>query len=215
MIMKAVGYGRCSTMEQASEGTSIEVQRRMVAKAADARNLELYWLADEGVSGKVRPEDRKSLQAALALLEAKQAEVLIFTRVDRASRKTEDFARLISLSEQQGWQIIVTEMGIDTRTPMGKAMAHMAAVFAELERDFIRQRTREGLAVRRDQGVQLGRKRTTPSDVVARVVREHREGKSLYAIARDLNKDAVPCAQGAAAWQQNIVRALLKREGAL
>jgi DNA invertase Pin-like site-specific DNA recombinase len=189
MIMKAVGYGRCSTMEQASEGTSIEVQRRMVAKAADARNLEL--------------------------LEAKQAEVLIFTRVDRASRKTEDFARLISLSEQQGWQIIVTEMGIDTRTPMGKAMAHMAAVFAELERDFIRQRTREGLAVRRDQGVQLGRKRTTPSDVVARVVREHREGKSLYAIARDLNKDAVPCAQGAATWQQNIVRALLKREGAL
>ena len=36
--------------------------------------------------------------------------------------------------------MIVTEMGIDTRTPMGKAMAHMAVVFAELERDFIRAR---------------------------------------------------------------------------
>jgi DNA invertase Pin-like site-specific DNA recombinase len=48
-------------------------------------------------------------------------------------------------------------MGIDTRTPMGKAMAHMAVVFAELERDFIRSRTREALAVRRDRGVVLGR----------------------------------------------------------
>ena len=79
---------------------------------------------------------------------------------------------------------------------MGKAMAHMAVVFAELSRDFIRSRTREALAVRRDHGVVLGRPRSTPDDVVARVVRERTEGKTAYAIARDLNKDAVPTAQG-------------------
>jgi hypothetical protein len=45
------------------------------------------------------------------------------------------------MSEEQGWWMIVTEMGIDTRTPMGKAMAHIAVVFAELERDFIRARS--------------------------------------------------------------------------
>jgi DNA invertase Pin-like site-specific DNA recombinase len=44
------------------------------------------------------------------------------------------------MSEEQGWRLIVTEIGIDTRTPIGKAMAHMAVVFAELERDFIRAR---------------------------------------------------------------------------
>jgi DNA invertase Pin-like site-specific DNA recombinase len=79
---------------------------------------------------------------------------------------------------------------------MGKAMAHMAVVFAELERDFIRSRTREALAVQRDHGVVLGRRRSTPDDVVARVVRERTEGKTAYANARDLNKDAVPTAQG-------------------
>jgi DNA invertase Pin-like site-specific DNA recombinase len=84
-----------------------------------------------GVSGALRPESRKRFKAALALL-AGESEALIFTKVDRASRWTEDFARLISLSEEQGWRLIVTEMGIDTRTPMGKAMAHMAVVFAEL-----------------------------------------------------------------------------------
>jgi hypothetical protein len=80
---------------------------------------------------------------------------------------------------------------------MGKAMAHMAVVFAELERDFIRSRTREALAVRRDHGVVLGRPRSTPDDVVARVLRERTEGKTAYAIARDLNKDAVPMRKGA------------------
>jgi hypothetical protein len=91
-------------------------------------------------------------------------------------------------------------------------MAHMAVVFAELERDFIRSRTREALAVRRDQGVVLGRPRSTPAEVVARVVREHTEGKTAYAIARDLNKDAVPTARGAPAWSQGRVRALPMRD---
>jgi DNA invertase Pin-like site-specific DNA recombinase len=86
-------------------------------------------------------------------------------------------------------------------------------VFAELERDFIRRRTREALAVRRDHGGVLGGPRSTPDDVVARVVRERTEGKTAYAIARDLNKDAVPTAQGARAWSQATVRALLMREG--
>jgi DNA invertase Pin-like site-specific DNA recombinase len=91
---------------------------------------------------------RKRFKAALALLEAGESEALIFTKVDRASRCTEDFARLIRLSEEQGWRLIVTEMGIDTRTPMGKAMAHMAVVCARA-----RARTRP---------------RSTPDDVCAR-----------------------------------------------
>ena len=159
------------------------------------------------------PESRKRFMAALALLEAGESEALIFTKVDRASRCTEDFARLLRLSEERDWRLIVTEMGIDTCTPMGKAMAHMAVVFAELERDFIRMRTREALQVKKENGVTLGRPRSTPDDVVARVVRERTEGKTAYAIARDMNKDAVPTAQGARVWSQATVRALLMREG--
>ena len=49
--------------------------------------------------------------------------------------------------------------------------------------------------------------------MVARVVRERTEGKTAYAIARDLNQDAVPTAQGALAWSQATVRALLMPEG--
>jgi DNA invertase Pin-like site-specific DNA recombinase len=83
---------------------------------------------------------------------------------------------------------------------------------AELGRDFIRMRTREALHVKKENGVTLGRPRSTPDDVVARVVRERTEGNTAYAIGRDLNKDAVPTAQGADAWSQATVRALLVRE---
>jgi hypothetical protein len=50
-------------------------------------------------------------------------------------------------------------------------------------------------------------------NVVARIVRERTEGKTAYAIARDLNTDAVPTAQGARTWSQAMVRALLMRKG--
>ncbi len=44
-------------------------------------------------------------------------------------------------------------------------------------------------------------------------MRERTEGKIVYAIARDLNKDAVPTAQGVRTWSQATVRAPLMREG--
>jgi DNA invertase Pin-like site-specific DNA recombinase len=65
---------------------------------------------------------------------------------------------------------------------MGKAMGHMAVVFAELERDFIKTRTREALQVKKEHGVTLGRPRSTPGDVVARFLRERTE-----CIGQDLN----------------------------
>ena len=62
-----------------------------------------------------------------------------------------------------------------------------------------------------------GRRDPGPTKIDARrwwpaFVRERTEGKTAYAIARDLNKDAVPTAQGARAGSQATVRALLMRE---
>ena len=76
--MKVVGYGRCSTAEQASSGVSMEVQLRAVERVAETNGWEMTWLADEGVSGAVPPESRKRFKAALALLEAGESEALIF-----------------------------------------------------------------------------------------------------------------------------------------
>jgi putative DNA-invertase from lambdoid prophage Rac len=62
--MSVIGYGRCSTAEQASSGVSIEAQRRAVERVAESNGWDLTWLADEGVSGAVPPESRNAVQSS-------------------------------------------------------------------------------------------------------------------------------------------------------
>ncbi|MDV2476625.1 hypothetical protein F8M49_17225 [Rhodococcus zopfii] len=205
-----IGYGRVSTGRQE---VSLDVQRAAVESEAARRGWDdLMWLEDKGISGAT--VNRASLRAALALLEAGQAEALVCTKVDRLSRTVADFADLLSTAQRQGWNLIVLDLGIDLATPMGRAMAQVAAVFAELERSMIGQRTREALAVKRSQGIRLGRPATTPSDVIARVLRERASGATLQAIADGLNADDVPTAQGGASWKPGTIAALLRRAAA-
>lgn len=63
--------------------------------------------------------------------------------------------------------------------------------------------------MKKAQGVRLGRPRTLPEAVVQRIVSERQQGRSLAAIARTLNEEGVPTAQGGAAWYASTVRAVL------
>ena len=95
-------------------------------------------------------------------------------------------------------------------TPMGEAMAGVSAVFAQLERRLIGQRTREGLAEKRRQGKRVGRPRQLPPPVVDRIVGERQAGATLQAIADGLNRDGVPTAQGGKRWWSATVGAVLR-----
>ena len=99
-------------------------------------------------------------------------------------------------------------MAVDTTTPQGAAMAQVLAVFAELERRLIGQRTRDALAVKKAQGVRLGRPPVLPAEVVARVIAERKAGAGWSTIARGLDADSVPTAQGGARWYPATVRAV-------
>ena len=106
------------------------------------------------------------------------------------------------------------DLAIDTSTPAGEATASMMAVFSQLERRLISQRTREALAVKRTQGVRLGRPSTLPRDVVKRIVDAKADGCSLRAIAASLIADCVPTAQGGAKWHASTVKAVLDGQDA-
>ena len=79
--MSVIGYGRCSTAEQASNGVSLEIQRRAVERAGESNGWDLTWIADDEYP--VPPESRKRFKAALALLEAGDSGALIFTDKER------------------------------------------------------------------------------------------------------------------------------------
>ncbi|MHB1987237.1 MAG: recombinase family protein [Acidimicrobiales bacterium] len=76
------------------------------------------------------------------------------------------------------------------------AMAQMLSVFAELERRLIGERTKAALAVKKAQGMRLGRPRTVPHEVVQRITAEREAGLSWQAISDCLNKDGVPRCHG-------------------
>jgi DNA invertase Pin-like site-specific DNA recombinase len=106
--------------------------------------------------------------------------------------------------------LVALDCAVDTTTPAGEAMANVLAVFAQFERRLISQRTREALAVKRSQGVRLGRPPALDARTVARIRRERKRGKTLAAIAEGLTTDRVPTAHGGR-WHAATVRSVLTR----
>ena len=99
------------------------------------------------------------------MLEAGDAAALVVAKLDRLSRSMIDFTALMATAQKQGWALVALDCAVDTTTPAGEAMANVLATFAQFERRLISQRTREALAVKRAQGVRLGRPPTLPQAV--------------------------------------------------
>jgi DNA invertase Pin-like site-specific DNA recombinase len=210
----AVGYLRCSTEEQSISGLGLAAQEAAIRAECDRRGFELLALhTDAGVSAKTL--ERPGLAAALDDLAAGRGDVLMVAKLDRLTRSVHDATGLLLTSERAGWGLVALDAPVDTTTPQGAAMAQVLAVFAELERRLIGQRTRDALAVKRAQGVKLGRPRALPDKVVDRIVAARDRGEGWSAIARSLDADAVPTAQGGARWYPATVRAVVMgRQGA-
>ena len=207
--MKAVGYIRVSTDEQADSGAGLEAQRRAIRQEAARRRWKLVDIFEDAASGKSM-NGRPGLQEALRAVEDGEAEALVVAKLDRLSRSLLDFAALMERSRKGGWAAVALDLGVDTTTPSGEMMANVLAVFAHFERRLIGQRTRDALAVKRSQGIRLGRPRQIPDHVRVRVRKLRHRGLSLAAIASTLNADGVPTAQGGRCWYPSTVRAVLR-----
>jgi DNA invertase Pin-like site-specific DNA recombinase len=151
------------------------------------------------------------LAQAVRVLEKGQADALVVAKLDRLSRSLLDFAGLMDRSGQKGWSLVALDVGVDTTTPSGEAMVGVLAVFAQFERKLIAQRTRDALAVKKAQGVRLGRPTSLPVAVSKRLSRLRSRGMSYKTIADILNAEGVPTAQGGARWYPATVRKVLAR----
>ena len=203
-----VGYVRVSTDEQVGSGAGLQAQREAISRACSERGWELIDVTeDAGFSASTLA--RPGLDQALGLVESDVASVLLVAKLDRLSRSLLDFASLMERSRKRRWAVVALDLGVDTTTPAGEAMANMMATFAQFERRLIGQRTKDALAVKRAQGVRLGRPRSLPDDIVQRIWRSHRRGSSLRRIAKRLNDDAIPTAHGGRTWHPSTVNAVI------
>lgn len=210
--MNVIGYVRVSTAEQAGSGLGLAAQRKQIKAEADRRDWNLVgYEEDAGVSGKSLA-GRTGLQAALEAVESGEAEAIVVAKLDRLSRSLLDFAGLMARSQKKGFAIVALDIGVDTTTPAGEFMVSVLASAAQWERRIIGQRTKDALAVKKAQGVKLGRPRNVSKDVADRIALMRAEGLSFRAIADVLTGEGVPTGQGGARWHASVVRNVLLME---
>jgi DNA invertase Pin-like site-specific DNA recombinase len=201
--LHVIGYTRVSTREQAVNGHSLDAQREAIQDRADREGWEVEWASDPGCSGAYINPD---LARALDMLAGGRADALVVSKLDRLARSVAHAADILAMAQAQGWNLVVLDLGIDLATPQGRALAHMLATFAELERELIRTRIRDGMAQRRREGKPLGRKRIASTAVVKRICHEREQGHSFNAIARSLTDEGIRSPEGRPHWQPSTVR---------
>jgi DNA invertase Pin-like site-specific DNA recombinase len=188
--MRAVLYSRVSTEEQAVSGLGLTAQRDRTRTAVTARGWSITAeLADEGISGKIRPAERPGLAEAIDQLCNGQADVLVVAKLDRLTRTTRDLLDLLDQAEKCRFGIVALDSDVDTTTAAGRLVATMVGAVAEWERRVIGERTKAALAVKKAQGARLGRPVSTPAPIRRRVAQLHADGVSLARIAEQINAD--------------------------
>ena len=205
-VIRAVGYRRVSTTEQADSGAGLAAQQTTIEAEAARRGWDLVEVhTDQAMSGKSLV-GRSSLEAAIESVESGRAEVLVVAKLDRLSRSLLDFASLMARAQTNGWNLVALDLGIDLSTPAGEFLASVMASAAQWERRIIGQRTREALAAKRAAGVRLGPPRRLPDHVAEQIVDLRSSGLSWARVAETLNELAVPTALTGRQWYPSTAR---------
>lgn len=138
-----IGYIRVSTQEQNTMRQEVLMQELGVD--------EVYI---DRLSGKNtdRPELKKMTDYV------RKGDTVIVESISRFARNTRDLLELIEKLSEKGVEFVSRKEAIDTTTPTGKFMLTVFGAVAELEREYILQRQREGIAIAKAQGKYTGRK---------------------------------------------------------
>lgn len=156
-----IGYIRVSTAEQ-----------NTVRQEVMMRELGVSELYIDRSSGK--NTDRPELKRMLAYV--RKGDTVIVESISRFARNTRDLLELVEALAGKEVDFVSKKESIDTTTPSGKFMLTVFGAVAELEREYILQRQREGIAIAKSRGVYKGRKPIERADF-APVVAKWRAGE--------------------------------------
>lgn len=160
-----LGYARVSTKEQ-NEARQIELLLNA--------GIEREYIYIDKKSGK--NTDRENYRKMLDF--ARKGDTIIVESISRIARNTKDLLNIIDYFEKNGISFISLKESFDTTTPNGKFVITMFGALAELERDLILERQREGIEIAKKEGKFKGKKKTEiDMDLFIKTVKEWRNGK--------------------------------------
>ena len=177
-VFRAGIYARVSTNDQ----QTIPLQVRALREYVVRRGWTIALQVKEVGSG---ASERQLRERLLQTARRREIDVVLVWRLDRWGRSVADLLATLQELQHLGVGFVSLTEALDLTTPAGRAMAGLLAVFAEFEREILRERVRAGLAHARQNGQTLGRPITAGlhADKVRKL---HRAGVSKAEIARRL-----------------------------
>lgn len=169
-MFRAGLYSRVSTYDQ----QTLAMQNRAMRAYAARRGWMIAMQVREVNSGAAKREAREKL---LEAARRREIDMVLVWRLDRWGRSVTDLLTTLQELEHLGVGFVSLTEALDLTTPAGRAMAGLLAIFAEFEREILRERTRAGLAHARENGKRLGRPATAAMHA-AEVRKLHRAGVS-------------------------------------
>lgn len=207
--MKAIGYIRVSTEEQATHGISLEAQRAKIEAYAVTRDLELVGIVeDAGKSAKNLK--RPGVQKILNMVRRKEVGAVVIVKLDRLFRSTRDALDTADIFKERKVALHSIGESLDTESSLGRFFFTLTAALAEMERGLVGERTKAALKKKRDNdektggGVPYGydalngklTKNTQEQKTKARIARLRKGGASYQKVADTLNADGIPAKRG-------------------
>ncbi len=154
--LRAAIYARVSTADQ----HTIPEQMHQLEEFARRRGWPIVLRVREVASGAAKRAKRDELIAAA---HRRELDAILVWKLDRWGRSVADLVATLHELSALGVAFVSLTEALDMSTPSGRALATMLAVFAEFERDMLRERVRGGLERVRREGKRLGRPPTAAS----------------------------------------------------
>ena len=232
--LRAVGYVRVSTDQQALEGVSLEAQQVRIRAHCVSQDIELVDIViDDGFSAKSL--ERPGIKRALAMLASNQANAIVVVKLDRLTRSVKDLGYLCDSYFREGlpYSLLSVSDSIDTRSASGKLMLNVLMSVAQWEREAISERTQEAMDELKRRGVRMGgapygwQYTKEPDEhgrrnivmhpgeqrVIQRICTMHSEGLSVLDIAKRLTSEGVR--PRGTEWERPTLYRILERAGLL
>ena len=162
-----IGYIRVSTQEQNT------IRQEVLMRELDVDEVYIDRMSGKNAN---RPELQRMIEYV------RRGDTVIVESISRFARNTRDLLELVEQLTEKDVEFISKKEAIDTTTPTGKFMLTIFGAVAELEREYILQRQREGIAIAKEQGKYTGRKAAQPPEF-DRVVAQWRRGEVTAAEA--------------------------------
>jgi site-specific DNA recombinase len=215
-MIKAIGYIRVSTDEQAKEGMSLENQETKIRDYCKLKDFEIIEIIqDAGISAKNLR--RPGAQKVLEMAQEKMIDAVVVYKLDRMFRSTVDALETTKQFDKWNVSFHSIQEALDTKSAMGKFFFTLTAALAEMEREIIGERTRDVLQRKKANGevygnIPFGFKKfkgkllahNDEQKTVLTILGMQEQGLNLSQISRELNRAGFKTKKGNRWYPQTV-----------